>query len=61
MSTRKNETGKPAAPAAIATSDELTDGALEKVSGGSITHTVDKASPVLFQHCATGEHIKSTT
>jgi type VI protein secretion system component Hcp len=60
MRTRKNETGKPAAPAAIATRDELTDGALEKVSGGSITRTVDKSSTKLFQACATGEHIKST-
>ena len=34
MTTRKTETGKPAPPLAVETKDELTDGALEQVSGG---------------------------
>jgi type VI protein secretion system component Hcp len=40
MKNKKNETGKP--------KDELTDGALEKVSGGDIhfTKPIDKSSPV---------------
>jgi type VI protein secretion system component Hcp len=50
MSTRKTETGKPAAPLAVETEGELTDGALEKVSGGDIhfTKVIDKSSPNLF-------------
>jgi hypothetical protein len=58
MTTKKNETGKPAAPLAVETKDELTDGALEKVSGGDI-HFVkleDKSSAPLFQHTDTGLH-----
>ena len=48
MSTRKTETGKPAAPLAVETKDKLSDGALEKVSGG-FTKLIDKSSPVLFE------------
>jgi type VI protein secretion system component Hcp len=57
MSTRKTETGKPAAPLAVETKDELTDGALENVSGGDrgvalqdihFTKVIDKSSPNLF-------------
>jgi type VI protein secretion system component Hcp len=51
MSTKKNETGKPAAPLVVETKDELTDGALERVSGGDIhfTKLIDKSSPNFFQ------------
>jgi type VI protein secretion system component Hcp len=36
--------------------DELSEELLAKASGGTITKTVDKSSPVLFQNCATGKH-----
>jgi type VI protein secretion system component Hcp len=60
MTTAKNENGKPAVPFAVEARDELTDCALEKVSGGDIhfTKAVDKSSPVLFQQCATGVHLR---
>ncbi|MEA3146082.1 MAG: Type secretion system effector, Hcp [Verrucomicrobiota bacterium] len=56
MTTEKNENGKPAVSFPVETRDGLTDGALEKVSGGDIhfTKVIDKSSPVLFQKCATG-------
>ncbi len=37
-------------------SEPLPESELEKVAGG--VHPVDKASPVLMQHCADGTHIK---
>lgn len=38
------------------TKDELNEEQLAKASGGTITKTVDKSSPVLFQNCVTGQH-----
>jgi bacteriocin-like protein len=37
MATRKNETGKPAAPLALKTKDELTEDEMARVSGGQST------------------------
>jgi type VI protein secretion system component Hcp len=38
-------------------SQPLPESELEKVAGGlTFTHPVDKASPVLMQACASGEH-----
>lgn len=36
MTTEKNETGRPAAPLAVATLCELTEDDLENVSGGAL-------------------------
>jgi type VI protein secretion system component Hcp len=59
MTTEKNENRKPAVPLAVDAKDELTDGALEMVSGGDMrfTKVIDKSSPVLFTKCATGSHL----
>jgi type VI protein secretion system component Hcp len=38
---------------------ELSRQQLDNVAGG--TKNIDKASPKLFQSCATGEHIKTAT
>jgi type VI protein secretion system component Hcp len=60
MTTGKNENGKPAVPLAVEARDELTDSALETVSGGDFhfTKAIDKSSPLFFQQCATGVHLK---
>jgi type VI protein secretion system component Hcp len=49
------EEKSPAKPVSIAKDGELSDEQLNEVSGGSITRTIDKASPLFFQKCSTGE------
>jgi type VI protein secretion system component Hcp len=48
---------KPEAPKMV--EGALDEKQLDTVTGG--TKSVDKASPVLMQSCATGEHIKTAT
>jgi type VI protein secretion system component Hcp len=54
----KLEQKSSATPDSITKDAELSEEQLKKVSGGSITRTIDKASPLLFQKCATGEHFQ---